>query len=43
MNAAHRLLRALDLAYLRWALRSIDPSHPDVPHIVRAIANRSPL
>jgi hypothetical protein len=38
-----RLLRAIDLAYLRWALRSIDPMHPDVPHIVHAIAHRSPL
>jgi hypothetical protein len=43
MNAAHRLLRALDLAYLRWALRSIHPAHPDVPHILRQIAHRSPL
>jgi hypothetical protein len=43
MSAAHRILRALDLAYLRWALRSIDPLHPDVPHILRQIAQRSPL
>lgn len=38
-----RLLRAIDLAYLRWALRSIDPMHPDVPYIVRQIASRSAL
>lgn len=44
MSAAiTRLVRALDLAYLRWALRSIHPLHPDVPFIVRQIAHRSSL
>jgi hypothetical protein len=41
--AISRALRALDLAYLRWALRSIHPLHPDVPFILRQIAHRSPL
>ena len=44
MSAAiSNLVRALDLIYLRWALRSIHPMHPDVPHILRQIAYRSPL
>lgn len=43
IRAVSRLLRALDLAYLRWALRSIDPSHPEVAQILRQIAYRSPL
>jgi hypothetical protein len=25
------------LAYYRWAMRQIDPLHPDVPEIVRRI------
>ena len=42
-RAITNLLRALDLAYLRWALRSIHPLHPDVPHIVSQINLRRPL
>jgi hypothetical protein len=42
-TAITRALLALDLAYLRWALRSIHPLHPDVPYIVRQIASRSAL
>jgi hypothetical protein len=38
-----RLVRALDLAYLRWALRSIHPLHPDVAYIRRQIEERSGL
>ena len=28
---------ALEVLYLQWALREIDPLHPDVPFIVRRI------
>ena len=40
-RAITRLVRAIDLAFLRWALRSIHPLHPDVPFIVSQIAERS--
>ena len=31
------VLRNAQLVYLEWALREIDPLHPDVPHIVLAV------
>jgi hypothetical protein len=31
------LIDAARLMYLRWALAEINPLHPDVPQIVRAI------
>ena len=36
-----RIYRAARLAYYRWALREISPSHPDVPHIVARINSLS--
>jgi hypothetical protein len=33
----HPLFRLMALAYYRWAMRQIDPLHPDVPEIVRRI------
>jgi hypothetical protein len=41
--SAQRILRAIDVAYLRWALRSIHPLHPDVPLIVRMLNARRAL
>ncbi len=32
------VLRNAQLVYLEWALREIDPLHPDVPLIVMAIS-----
>lgn len=37
MNWLRPLLIELRLAYLRWALREIDPMHPDLPGIVAEI------
>ena len=37
------LYHALALAYYRWAMRQIDPLHPDVPHIVRRITELEAL
>jgi len=31
------LLREIELAYLKWARREIDPLHKDVPYIVLRI------
>jgi hypothetical protein len=31
------LLRFLALAYYRWALKEIDPRHPDLPHVMLRI------
>jgi hypothetical protein len=31
------LFRLMALTYYRWAMREIDPLHPDVPEIVRRI------
>jgi hypothetical protein len=31
------LFRLLALEFYRWAMREIDPMHPDVPHIVHRI------
>lgn len=28
------VLRLWTLAFYRWALREIDPMHPDLPHLV---------
>lgn len=36
-RALFPLIRAWKLLILRWALREINPTHPDVPRIVRAI------
>ena len=32
------IYRLMALAWYRWALRQIDPLHPDVPEIVRKIS-----
>lgn len=32
------VLRLWVLAFYRWALREIDPMHPDLPHIVVRVA-----
>ena len=32
------LYHGMALAYYRWAIRQIDPLHPDVPEIVRRIS-----
>ena len=41
VGAALRMLRAMPAAlereHLRWALREIDPMHPDVPFVIRRI------
>lgn len=37
MKSLWPVLRLWKLAYLRWALREINPLHPDVPAIVRAL------
>lgn len=37
------LYHAMVLAYYRLAMRQIDPLHPDVPHIVRRIAELEAL
>lgn len=34
--------RMLCIAGLRWALREIDPMHPDVPYIVRRLRELRP-
>jgi len=31
------LLRVAELIYYRWALREMDPQHPDLPSVVLAI------
>lgn len=31
------IFRMAALVYYRWALREMDPLHPDVPHVVRRI------
>jgi hypothetical protein len=31
------LFRLMALTYYRWAMRQIDPLHPDVPEIVQRI------
>jgi hypothetical protein len=33
------IIRLLTLAWYRWALRQIDPLHPDVPEIVVKIVD----
>lgn len=38
MKALRPLLREAQIAYLRWALRELSPLHPDVPAIVRKLA-----
>lgn len=37
MASLRPLFRCLQLFYYRWALREIDPLHPDVPRIVRKL------
>ena len=37
-RACRAMPAALDRAWLRWALAEIDPGHPDVPYIVRRLA-----
>lgn len=39
---ARALPHALERLHLEWALREIDPLHPDVPWIVRRINELSP-
>jgi hypothetical protein len=34
LNSIRAVIRNGELVYLDWALREIDPLHPDVPHIV---------
>ncbi len=37
LHFARGLLREIELAYLKWARREIDPLHPDLYHIVHRI------
>ena len=37
MTGLRPLIDAFRLAFYRWALREIDPMHPDVPEIAHAI------
>ena len=37
MKSLRPLMDLWSLTYLRWALREIDPTHPDVPAIVLEI------
>ena len=37
------ILIALDVLYLRWALRKLDPLHREVPFIVQQLNTRRPL
>lgn len=37
MQVIRPLWREARLAYLEWALREIDPLHPDVPQIVLTV------
>jgi hypothetical protein len=37
MNALRPIVDLWRGFYLRWALREIDPMHPDVPRIVNAL------
>lgn len=37
MNGIRPIFVGLALAWWKWALREIDPMHPDVPVIVRRI------
>ncbi len=37
LRSIRPVLRDAQIAYLEWALREIDPLHPDVPQIVLAI------
>lgn len=34
MKALRPLVREFDIWHLRWALRDMNPTHPDVPRIV---------
>lgn len=34
MNSLRPLLHLFELAFKRWALREIDPMHPDLPKLV---------
>lgn len=38
VRIANWLPDALDRLHLEWALREIDPQHPDVPRIVHRLA-----
>lgn len=37
------VLTYLDNLYLMWALRHIDPLHPDVPAIIQRLNEQRPL
>ena len=39
----NRFLIAIDVLYLRWALRKLDPLHREVPFIVQQLNARRPL
>lgn len=37
------VLTYLDTLYLQWALRKIDPLHPDIPLIIQRLNEQRPL
>ena len=39
----NRLIAALDVLYLRWALRSLPPLHREVPFVIQQLNARRPL
>jgi hypothetical protein len=41
--SAQRILRALDVMWLRWALRKLDPTHREVPFVIQQLNARRPL
>ena len=38
-----RFLNFLDILHLRWALRGMDPTHPDLPLVIQRLNTRRPL
>lgn len=39
----NRLLRALDVLYLKWSLRQMDPLHHEVPFVIQQLNARRPF
>lgn len=37
-RALFPLIRLYKLTLYRWALKEVNPAHPDVPHIVRQLS-----
>lgn len=39
----NRLTTFIDVLYLRWALRQMDPLHREVPFVIQQLNARRPL